>query len=228
LIKTAIAALLCVPLLITAEVPARRLNAAAAVISEVMSAPDKGIPLNLLARAQCIVVVPGLKGGAFGVGAKYGKGFFSCRKGGGWSAPASVRVEAGSVGFQIGVIETDLVMLIMNTKGARRLLTDKFTLGGQGEVAGGPVGRSTTAQTDISLRAEMLAWSRSRGAFAGVSLQGATLRQDVSDNEEIYGRRLNNKQIIYGEITWPQEASELHSVLNRYAARARHRRTHRS
>jgi SH3 domain-containing YSC84-like protein 1 len=227
LIKPVIAALLCVPFLVNAEIPARRLNAAAEVISEVMSAPDKGIPLNLLARAQCIVVVPGLKGGAFGVGAKYGKGYFSCRKGADWSAPGSVRIEAGSVGFQIGLIETDLVMLIMNRKGARRLLTDKFTLGGQGEVAGGPVGRATTAQTDISFRAEMLAWSRSRGAFAGVSLQGATLRQDLSDNDEIYGRRLSNKQIIYGDVTWPQEGSELHSVLNRYAARARHRRLHR-
>lgn len=226
MIKTVIASLLCIPFLVNAEVPARRLNAAAEVISEVMSAPDKGIPLNLLSRAQCIVVVPGLKGGAFGVGAKYGKGFFSCRKGADWSAPAAVRIEAGSVGFQIGLVETDLVLLVMNRKGANRLLTTKFTLSGQGEVAGGPVGRTTTAQTDISLRAEMLSWSRSRGAFAGVSLQGATLRQDLGDNEEIYGRRLNNKQIIYGNVTWPQEGSELHSVLNRYAARARHRRMH--
>lgn len=226
MIKTSIALLLCVPFLATAEIPAKRLDAAAGVLSEVMSAPDQGIPSNLLARAQCIVIVPGLKGGAFGVGAKYGKGFFSCRKGGDWSAPASVRIEAGSVGFQIGLIETDLVLLIMNRKGAHRLLTDKFTLGGQGEVAGGPVGRSTTAQTDITLRAEMLSWSRSRGAFAGVSLQGATLRQDVHDNEDIYGRPLTNKQIIYGAIAWPQQASELHSVLNRYAARARHRHFH--
>lgn len=224
--KTCVAVLLCVPFLATAEVPAKRLNAAAAVLSEVMSAPDKGIPSDLLARAQCIVIVPGLKGGAFGFGAKYGKGFFACRKGNDWSAPASVRIEAGSVGFQIGLIETDLVLLVMNRKGAHRLLTNKFTLGGQGEVAGGPVGRSTTAQTDISLRAEMLSWSRSRGAFAGVSLQGATLRQDVNDNRDIYGRPLNNKQIIHGEIAWPQEASELHGVLKRYAARAR-RRTHR-
>lgn len=227
MIKPFIALLLCVPFVATAEVPAKRLDAAAGVLSEVMSAPDKGIPLDLLARAQCIVIVPGLKGGAFGVGAKYGKGFFSCRKGADWSAPAAVRIEAGSFGFQIGLVETDLILLVMNRKGAHRLLTTKFTLGGQGEVAGGPVGRSTTAQTDLSLRAEMLSWSRSRGAFAGVSLQGATLRQDLSDNEEIYGRRLNNKQVIYGNISWPQQASELHGVLNRYAARARHRRMHR-
>jgi lipid-binding SYLF domain-containing protein len=227
LIKTLATLVLSVSFVATAEVPAKRLNSAATVLSEVMSAPDKGIPSDLLARAQCIVIVPGLKGGAFGFGAKYGKGFFSCRKGTDWSAPAAVRIEAGSVGFQIGLIETDLILLVMNRKGAHRLLTTQFTLGGQGEVAGGPVGRSTTAQTDVSLRAEMLSWSRSRGAFAGVSLQGATLRQDVHDNQDIYGRPLNNKQIIYGSVAWPQEASELHGVLNKYAARAHHRRFHR-
>lgn len=216
-----LALLICAPFIASAEVPAKRLNDAADVLSEVMSAPDKGIPTDLLARAQCIVIVPGLKGGAFGVGAKYGKGFFSCRRGADWSAPASVRIEAGSVGFQIGLIDTDLILLVMNAHGAHRLLTDQFTLGGQGEVAGGPVGRTTTAQTDVSLRAEMLSWSRSRGAFAGISLQGATLRQDVSDNAEIYGQQLHNKQIIYGDVRWPAEASELHSVLNHYAARAR-------
>ena len=227
MIKTLATLVLSVSFVATAEVPAKRLNSAATVLSEVMSAPDKGIPSDLLARAQCIVIVPGLKGGAFGFGAKYGKGFFSCRKGTDWSAPAAVRIEAGSVGFQIGLIETDLILLVMNRKGAHRLLTTQFTLGGQGEVAGGPVGRSTTAQTDVSLRAEMLSWSRSRGAFAGVSLQGATLRQDVHDNQDIYGRPLNNKQIIYGSVAWPQEASELHGVLNKYAARAHHRRFHR-
>lgn len=219
--KSLLALLLCAPFFVRAEAPSKRLNDAADVLSEVMSAPDKGIPSNLLARAQCIVVVPGLKGGAFGVGAKYGKGYFSCRRGYGWSAPASIRIEAGSVGFQIGLIETDLVLLVMNAHGAHRLLTDQFTLGGQGEVAGGPVGRSSTAQTDISLRAEMLSWSRSRGAFAGISLQGATLRQDVSDNAEIYGQPYHNKDIIYGNIHWPVDGSEFHSVLERYAARAR-------
>ncbi len=217
--KKALALLLfSLPVLLTAEAPTKRLNDAASVLSEVMSAPDKGIPTDLLARAQCIIVVPGMKQGAFGFGAKYGKGFFSCRKGPGWSAPASVRVEGGSAGFQIGLIETDVVLLVMNRKGANRLLTDQFTLGGQGEVAAGPVGRSSAAQTDISLRAGMLSWSRSRGLFAGISLQGATLRQDVSDNQEIYGRPLKNKEIINGPVEWPATASEFHSVLNRYAA----------
>jgi SH3 domain-containing YSC84-like protein 1 len=220
-LKHFIAILLCLPLVVQAESPAKRLNSAADVLSEVMSAPDKGIPTDLLGRAQCIVIVPGLKGGAFVFGGKYGKGFFSCRRGADWSAPAAVRIEAGSFGFQIGLIETDLIILVMNSKGANRLLTNQFTLGSQGEVAGGPVGRTTTAQTDLTMRAEMLSWSRSRGAFAGISLQGATLRQVVDDNAEIYGRSLKNKQIIYGSVAWPQNASELHSVLNRYAARAR-------
>jgi SH3 domain-containing YSC84-like protein 1 len=213
---------LTLPILAHAETTSKRLNAAAGVLSEVMSAPDKGIPTDLLSRAHCIVIVPGMKGGAFIVGGKYGKGFFSCRQHRGWSAPASVRVEAGNFGFQIGAIETDLVLLVMNSKGADRLLGDQFTLGSQSEVAGGPLGRTTTAQTDASMRAEMLSWSRSRGAFAGVSLQGATLRQDRGDNADVYGRRLSNKEIIYGNVAWPAQASELHSALDRYAARARH------
>jgi lipid-binding SYLF domain-containing protein len=219
--------LVCLPFLVSAEAPTQRLNDAAVVLSEVMSAPDKGIPTNLLAKAQCIVIVPGVKQAAFIAGAKYGKGFFSCRRGSDWSAPASVRIEGGSVGFQIGLIESDLVLLVMNRKGADRLLSTQFTLGGVAEVAGGPVGRSSTAQTDASFRAEMLSYSRARGVFAGVSLHGATLRQDVSDNAEIYGRPLTNKQIIRGPVHWPQTGSELHSVLDRYAARAR-RLKHRS
>jgi len=187
-----------------------------------MSAPDKGIPANLLARAQCIVIVPGLKQAAFIGGAKYGKGFFSCRRGANWTAPASIRVEGGSFGFQIGLLESDLVLLVMNEKGASRLLSTQFTLGGEAQVAGGPVGRSSTAQTDASLRAEMLSYSRARGAFAGVSLSGATLRQDVSDNTELFGRPLTNKQIMARDVAWPAVASELHSVLNRYASRTHH------
>ena len=209
-----------------AESTSNRLNSAATVLSEIMSTPDKGIPMNLMSRAKCVVIVPGLKEGAFGIGAKYGKGFFSCRNAGGWSAPASIRVEGGSVGFQIGGIEQDVILLVLNTKGADHLLTTQFTVGGQGQVAAGPVGRASTAQTDASLRAEMLSWSRARGVFAGVSLEGATLRQDRSDNAEIYGSPLTNKQITYGDVKWPESGSELHSVLNKYAARSAHRRLH--
>jgi lipid-binding SYLF domain-containing protein len=188
-----------------------------------MNTPDKGIPLNLMRRAQCIAVIPGVKQGAFGVGAKYGKGFFSCRKGAGWSAPGSIRIEGGGFGFQIGAIETDVVLLVMNRRGAERLLSTQFTLGGKAEAAAGPVGRATSAQTDISLRAEMLSWSRSHGVFAGISLDGATLRQDRGDNEDIYGKKLSNKEVVFGPTAWPREGSEFHSVLNRYAARAAQR-----
>jgi lipid-binding SYLF domain-containing protein len=212
--------------LLQAEPTAKRLNSAANVLGEIMSTPDKGIPMSLMRRAQCVVIIPGVKQGAFGVGAKYGKGFFSCRKGPGWSAPGSVRIEGGSFGFQIGAVETDVILLVMNWRGAQRLLSTQFTIGGEGQAAAGPVGRATTAQTDISLRAEMLSWSRARGAFAGISLQGSTLRQDEGDNADIYGHKLSNKQVINGPTPWPAEGSELHSLLNKYAARSAQRRVH--
>ena len=139
--------------------------------------------------------MPGLKKGAFILGAKYGKGFVSCRKAGGtgWTAPATVRVEGGSIGLQIGGAETDVVMLVMNERGMQKLMSSKFTLGGEGEVAAGPVGRNASAQTDAKLQAEILSWSRSRGAFAGISLQGATLREDMEDNQELYGKAYENR-----------------------------------
>jgi len=225
--KLTLTLLLCLPIgLLQAEPTAKRLNSAATVLGEIMSTPDKGIPMNLMRHAQCIVVIPGMKQGAFGIGAKYGKGFFSCRKGMDWSAPGAVRIEGGSVGFQIGAVETDVILLIMNRRGADRLLSTQFTVGGEGQAAAGPVGRASSAQTDISMRAEMLSWSRARGAFAGISLQGATLRQDQDDNADIYGHKLSNKQVINGATAWPNEGSELHSVLNRYAARAAQRRVH--
>src|SRR3984957_14583235 len=156
----------------------KRLQAAADSFKEVMGTPDKSIPQDLLNKAQCIVIVPGLKKGAFIVGAKYGKGFASCRSkdGLGWSAPGAVRVEGGSFGFQIGGEKTDVFMLVMNKRGMDRLLATKFTLGGDATVAAGPVGRSTQAETDAAMTAEILTWSRARGLFAGVALAGATLR----------------------------------------------------
>jgi lipid-binding SYLF domain-containing protein len=221
--------LLLTPALLRAEATPKRLNSAADVLGEIMSTPDKGIPMDLMRHAQCIVIIPGVKQGAFGVGAKYGKGFFSCRKGADWSAPGSVRIEGGSVGFQIGLNETDVILLVMNRRGAERLLSTQFTIGGEAEAAAGPVGRASTAQTDVSLRAEILSWSRSRGAFAGVSFEGATLRQDESDNADIYGHKLTNKQVINGPTAWPAEGSELHGVLLKYAARAQRRaRKHKS
>ena len=200
---------------------AQRLDDAATVITEIMDTPDKGIPQELLEKAQCVVVVPGLKKGAFILGGKYGKGVVTCRKSGGtgWTAPASIRVEGGSVGFQIGGAESDVVMLVMNERGMQKLMQSKFTLGGDGEVAAGPVGRNATAQTDALMHAEMLSWSRSRGIFAGISLQGATLRQDLDDNKELYGKAYETKDILGGNVAVPAAASKFISLLGKYSAR---------
>jgi lipid-binding SYLF domain-containing protein len=199
----------------------KRLDAAATVFSEVMATPDKAVPQELLDKAECIAVVPGLKKGAFIFGAKYGKGFFSCRKKGGvgWTGPAAVRIEGGSFGLQIGGSETDVIMLVMNERGAKRLLESKFTLGGDASVAAGPVGRTATAQTDAYMTAEILSWSRSRGVFAGISLQGATLRQDLDDNQALYGRKLENKEIITQQMAPPKAAEKLISAFNKYSSR---------
>jgi len=195
-----------------------RVDKAADVMSEIMATPDKGIPQDLLEKAHCIVIVPDLKKGAFIVGAKYGKGVMSCRMSDGkWSAPGNVRVEGGSVGFQIGGSVTDVVMLVMNQRGADKLLGDQFTLGGEGEVAAGPVGRSASAQTDAKMSAEILSWSRTHGVFAGLSLHGATLRQDTKDNEELYGKPLSNKEIVSGSVKPTANAQKLLSMLNRYS-----------
>jgi len=204
------------------EKDVERLGDAATVFSEIMDAPDKGIPQDLLDKAHCIVIVPGLKKGAFIVGAKYGKGFVSCRNqkaGRNWSAPGAVRVEGGSVGFQIGGSETDVVLLVMNKSGADRLLSSQFTLGGEGDVAAGPVGRNATAQTDAKFTAKILSWSRTRGIFAGVSLQGATLRQDGEANRDLYGRKISNRQIVDSSIKPPAGAAQLMAQLNRYSPR---------
>jgi len=208
-------------LLSAAEAP-ERLQAAADALKEVMDTPDKSIPQDLLSRAQCIVIVPGLKKGAFIVGAKYGKGFVSCRRPGGvgWSAPGSIRVEGGSFGFQIGGAETDVFMLVMNDKGMDRLLSTKFTLGADASVAAGPVGRSTQAETDAALTAEILTWSRQRGLFAGISLSGATLREDSDWNRDLYGKKITNRDIIMkGTVKAPKEAGALMTELNRYSSR---------
>jgi lipid-binding SYLF domain-containing protein len=203
--------------------PAKRLDEAAAVLSEVMAAPDKAIPRDLLEKSHCIVIVPSLKTGAFIVGGKYGKGYLSCRnKGGsGWSAPATVRIEGGSVGFQIGGSTTDLIMLVMSERGADKLLSSKFTLGAEGSVAAGPVGRTATAQTDAQMHAEILSWSRSQGLFAGLALEGATLRQDLDDNATLYGKKLENRDIVTSGRPAPKSAAALIALLNKHSARKR-------
>jgi len=209
------------PLMAKDNEPAKRLDAAAAVFAEVMGAPDKGIPREMLEHAHCIVIVPELKTAAFIVGAKYGKGVLSCRNkvGPGWSAPGTVRIEGGSVGFQIGGSSTDLIMLVMNERGADKLLSSKFTLGAEGSVAAGPVGRTATAQTDAQLHAEVLSWSRSQGLFAGVALEGATLRQDLDDNANLYGKKLENRAIVTQRRRVPAAAAKLINMLNKYSAR---------
>jgi lipid-binding SYLF domain-containing protein len=206
-------------LLYGAENAETRLQTSAEVLTEIMSAPDKGIPRDLLEKSQCIVIVPGLKKGAFIVGAKYGKGFVSCRRhsGSGWSAPAGVIVEGGSFGFQIGGSETDAVMLVMNERGAGKLLSSKFTLGADASVAGGPVGRSSSADTDAKMQAEILTYSRSRGVFAGISLDGATLRPDKDSNAELYDSELTNQEIVTGKSKAPAAASALIAELNKYS-----------
>src|SRR5581483_781896 len=182
---------------------------------------DRSIPQDLLDKAVCIVLVPGLKKAAFGFGGKYGRGFAVCRKQGdaGWGPPGAVRVEGGSFGFQIGVSSTDVVLLVMNERGMKRLLTSKFTLGGDASVAGGPVGRTASAQTDALMTAEILSWSRARGVFAGISLEGATLRNDVDENEALYGKRYENKDVLTSSLAPPEAAAKLLAALNKYSAR---------
>lgn len=212
----------CLPLLMWAgKEENERLNNAALMFEEIMSATDKAIPQDLLDKAACAVLVPGLKKGAFIFGAKFGRGFVLCRKksGPGWSAPGAVRVEGGSFGLQIGGSETDVVMLVMNERGADRLLGSKFTVGGGASAAAGPVGRTAAAETDATMRAEILTWSRSRGVFAGISLQGATLRPDREAILGLYGRELSNKDIVFGNVAPPAAASKLVTLLNKYSGR---------
>ena len=216
-----LAALALTPLLAKDNEPLNRLDEAAAVFSEVMATPDRGIPQELLEHAHCIAIVPDLKTAAFIFGGKYGKGYLSCRSksGTGWSAPGTVRIEGGSFGFQIGGSSTDLIMLVMNARGADKLLSSKFTLGAEGSIAAGPVGRTATAQTEAQMHADILSWSRSQGLFAGVSLQGATLRQDLDDNARLYGKKLRNRDIVENGVRAPEAADKLIALLNRYSAR---------
>jgi lipid-binding SYLF domain-containing protein len=199
----------------------KRLINATSMFEEIMSIKDKEIPQDLLDKASCAVLVPGLKKGAFIIGAKFGRGFVVCRKKGGtgWSAPGAVRVEGGSLGFQLGGSETDVVMLVMNDRGAERLLSSKFTVGGEGSAAAGPVGRTASADTDATMRAEILTWSRSRGVFAGISLQGATLRPDRDSIKALYGKDMENKDIVYGDIAVPTGAQKLIELMNKYSGR---------
>src|SRR5579864_1382667 len=183
------------------EEPQKRLRESASVLSEILQAKDKGIPEDLLEKAQCVGVVPNLKRAGLIVGAKYGKGVIVCRQqeGRGWSAPSTIRIEGGSIGLQIGAGETDLVFIVNNQRGMDNLMKDKFTIGGDASAMAGPVGRSAEARTDAMMRAEILAYSRSRGVFAGVSLEGATMRPDKEDNWKMYGHETTQQGILTGK-----------------------------
>jgi lipid-binding SYLF domain-containing protein len=196
--------------------PDKRLRDAAAVVQEMMGMPDKGIPQEVLEKAQCIVVVPGLKKAAFVVGGQYGRGFVSCRKsGGGFGAPAAVRMEGGSFGLQLGGQSTDVILVVLNQRGMDKLLSDKFTIGADAAVAAGPVGRNAKADTDVMLHAEMLSYARSRGAYAGLSLEGATMRPDKDENAKLYGHPLTNQEILAGTTPVPEAARAFTAALNR-------------
>jgi lipid-binding SYLF domain-containing protein len=218
--KFALALSLCSVVLFAADTAQERLSDTNKVFNEIMATPDKGVPQELLETAHCIIIVPGMKQAAFGVGAKWGRGYAVCRQPrAGWGAPAAIRVEGGSFGFQIGGSSTDIVMLLMNERGMRRLLEDKVTLGAEATVAAGPVGRQTSASTDVQMSAEILSWSRSKGLFAGIALHGATLRPDNDVNEELYGTKLTNKEILTGGQAPPAAAGELIRSLDRYSWR---------
>jgi lipid-binding SYLF domain-containing protein len=199
---------------------AERVQAAAQVLNEIQGAPDKGIPQEVLGSAECVAVVPSMLKAGFIVGAKYGRGLASCRTEKGWSAPAFFVVTGGSVGFQIGGQAVDLVMLIMNKDGMKHLLSSEFALGADASVAAGPVGRHAEGNTDWKMRAEVLTYSRARGLFAGVSLNGAAIKQDKDSTREFYGRMVPFKTSLTGEIEAPGGANEFLTSLAKWAQEA--------
>jgi lipid-binding SYLF domain-containing protein len=221
--RSFVSAVLAVLLLIVSSVAiafdradsVKRLQRATQVFSEIMRTPDKGIPEDLLDKCECVGIVPGLKKAGLGLGGKYGKGLVMCRKPDrSWTAPSFITIEGGSIGFQIGFTQIDVVMLMMNRRGVEKLIGDKFTVGADASAAAGPVGRQTSAQTNIRLDAEILTYSRAKGLFAGVSLDGATLRADKDDNRDFYGKDIDARAILLdGSVPMPAEARALASAL---------------
>ena len=194
---------LAVGTLTFAETAAERARSAATVLEEIMATPDKGIPVEILDSATCVAVVPSLIKGGFIVGAAHGKGMATCRTASGWSAPAPFTVTGGSFGFQIGGQAVDLVMMIMNERGMQALLSSKFKIGADASAAAGPVGRHVEGSTDWKMRAEVLTYSRARGLFAGVTLNGNAIRQDDDSTGELYGRFVPFKSILTGAVASP-------------------------
>jgi len=202
---------------------AERLAKANSVFGEIMENREAGIPQDLLAKAHCVGVIPGLKKGGFIVGGQFGRGYILCRNGGGsaWTAPSAVLIEGGSFGLQIGGGEVDVVMLVMNEEGKRKLLESEFKLGGEAGVMAGPVGRTASAETDAYMHAEILSYSKSKGVFAGVALSGATLREDKEANEKLYDQPLTSQQILSGEVAPPEAAQPLIATLTQWSSQER-------
>ncbi len=198
-----------------------RLNAAAEVIRQVESVPDKGIPQSILASAKCVVVIPGFKKAAFVVGAQYGQGVATCRTPHGWSAPAFVQLAGGSWGLQIGGQSTDLILVAMNDGGLQQMLHNKFKLGGDAAASAGPVGRNAQAGTDWKLNAEFLTYSRSRGLFAGLDLDGTVLSQNEDETRAVYGADISYHSVLDGGVPVPQEARPFVRTVSRYFVIAR-------
>jgi lipid-binding SYLF domain-containing protein len=191
-----------------------RIKESSNVLKEILDAPDKGIPGSVLTGSKCVIVIPGVKKAALGIGASYGRGVMTCREGedfkGAWSAPMMVATESGSIGFQIGGSGTDFVILVLNEGGARSIMKSKIKLGADASIAAGPVGRTAEAATNGVMKAQMLSYSRSRGVFGGVSLSGASLRVDGDANKNLYGEKVTPEQIIQGQgITPPEEGKPL-------------------
>jgi SH3 domain-containing YSC84-like protein 1 len=198
----------------------QRIKDSAQVLKEILATPDKGIPKDLLDKSECVVVYPSVKKAAFVVGGSYGRGVITCRGGenlrGPWSAPAMFALEGASFGLQIGGEATDFVLLIMNESGANSVMSSKVKLGGDASIAAGPVGRSTSAETDAVMKAEILSWSRAHGVFAGISLAGSTMRSDDDANQSLYGQKLSAKEIVrQGKVKAPPAAQTLLSILDK-------------
>ena len=197
-----------------------RTQKAAQVFKAIMDTPDQAIPHDLLESAKCIAIIPGDKKFAFVFGGSYGRGLATCRTAHGWSAPLFLAIDGGSVGYQIGGSSTDLVMLFMNDRALQSLLSDKFKLGADASVAAGPVGRSAAAGTDLKLSAEILTYSRSKGVFAGVSLDGAVVQADESGDQAIYGTKVDRHEILDGRVQVPASAKDLIHELHTYTDKA--------
>jgi len=219
--KTLLRVVLCAVTLASgafaSEAASSRLESAATVLNEIMATPDKGIPEDILGSAKCVAVVPNLLKGGFIVGGAHGRGMATCRTATGWSAPAPITTTGGSIGLQIGGQSVDLVMVVMNDRGMQALLTNKFKLGADASVAAGPVGRHTEGSTDWKLRAEVLTYSRARGLFAGISFNGAVIKQDEDATGELYGRQIDFKTILTGSVPAPQSAEKFIAAVKQAA-----------